>query len=108
MPAILRFCLRLAFVAAGLLLVAGVALVSMLLLAAWTLRATWRKLTGQPAAPFVVRFGPRQAFHRAWRAPARGNVVDVDVVDVEARRLSRRRPPAAPALRRRRQALRCP
>jgi hypothetical protein len=84
MQKVLRFCLRLALFAVGLVFAASVVVMFMLLLAAWSARVLWLKLTGRAAAPFVMHFGPRDAFRRAWRAPAAGG----DVIEVEARRLS--------------------
>jgi len=83
MHTILRCCLRLGLFAVGLVFAACVVAVFLLLLAFWSVRAMWLKLTGRSAAPFVMRFGPREAFRRAYRAPSGG-----EVVDVEARRLS--------------------
>lgn len=83
MPSILRFFLRLGLFAAGLVFAASVLVMFMLLLAAWGARMLWLRLTGRPVAPFVMRFGPRDAFRRAYRAPS-GD----DVIEVEARRLS--------------------
>ena len=51
----------------------------------WLVRSAWLKLTGRPAAPFGVRFGPREAFRRARQPDA---TPSGDVIDVEARRLS--------------------
>lgn len=79
----LRFCLRLGLFALGLVFAACVLAMVMLLLAAWSVRAAWLRLTGRPAAPFAMRFGPRDAFRRAYRAPPGG-----EVIDIEARRLS--------------------
>jgi hypothetical protein len=83
MQTILRLFLRLALLAAGLVIAASVLAMSAVLLALWGARAAWLKLTGRPAAPFVMRFGPRDAFKRAYRAPADG-----DVIEVGARRVS--------------------
>jgi hypothetical protein len=83
MQTILRLFLRLALLGVGLMFAASVLAISVLLLALWSVRALWLKLTGRPAAPFVMRFGPRDAFHRTYRAPAGG-----DVIEVEARRVS--------------------
>jgi hypothetical protein len=79
MHTILRFLLPLVLFAAGLVFAACMLALTVLLLALWGVRAAWLKLTGRPVAPFVTRFRPR----KAYRAPAGG-----DVVDVEARRVS--------------------
>jgi hypothetical protein len=84
MQKVLRFCLRLALFAVGLVFAACVVVMFMLLLAAWSARVLWLKMTGRAAAPFVMHFGPGVAFRRAWRARAAGG----DVIEVEARRLS--------------------
>ena len=83
MLTILRFFLRLGLFAMGLVFAASVLVVFMLLLALWSARALWLKVTGRPAAPFVMRFGLREAFRRAYRAPPGG-----EVIEVEARRVS--------------------
>ena len=65
--------LRVVLVAAGLVAAAAIALVFTFLLALWLLRAAWGALTGRPAQPFAMRFGPRQAFEEMMRRapPAR-------------------------------------
>jgi hypothetical protein len=78
----LRCCLRLAIVAAGLLLVGLTAVMFVVLLALWAVRSTWLKVTGRPATPWVMRFGAREVFRRAHRGPSTR-----EVIDVEARRL---------------------
>jgi hypothetical protein len=83
MQTILRLLLRLILLAAGLVLAASVLAMSVLLLALWGARVVWFKLTGRPTTPFVMRFGPREAFRRASRAPSDG-----EVIEVEARRVS--------------------
>ncbi|MCE3272310.1 MAG: hypothetical protein K0S57_2707 [Ramlibacter sp.] len=83
MQTILRLFLRLVLLAAGLVFAASVLAMSVLLLALWGARVVWFRLTGRPTVPFVMRFGPREAFRRAYRAPSDG-----DVIEVEARRLS--------------------
>jgi hypothetical protein len=83
MQTVLRLFLRLALLAAGLMIAASVLAMSVLLLALWGARAGWFKLIGRPTAPFVMRFGPREAFRRAYRPPSSG-----DVIEVEARRVS--------------------
>jgi NADH:ubiquinone oxidoreductase subunit H len=72
MPLILSFLLRAVLLAAGLVLAASLAVVFMLLVALWSLRALWARVTGRPAAPFVVRFGPRQAFDEMMRRAGAG------------------------------------
>ena len=83
MHTILRFFLRLGLFAVGLVFALGLVVVFMLLVAAWSVRVAWLRLTGRPVAPFVMHFGPRDAFRRAWRAAPEG-----EVIEVEARRLS--------------------
>jgi branched-subunit amino acid ABC-type transport system permease component len=83
MPTLLRFCLRLVLLAAGLVFAASMAVVFTLLLVSWCTRVLWLKLTGRPVTPFVMTFGPRAAFRRAAGTAPVG-----DVIEVEARRLS--------------------
>jgi hypothetical protein len=90
MQTILRLCLRLGLFAVGLVFAASVMVMFMLLLAVWGARMLWLRLTGRPVAPFVMHFGPGDAFRRAYRAPegAYRAPAGGDVVEVEARRLS--------------------
>lgn len=83
MHTILRCFLRVSLVAAGLVFAVSALLMFTLFLGIWSVRAAWSRLTLRPAAPFVMPMRPRQAFRRAWRAPSRG-----EVIEVEARRVS--------------------
>jgi flagellar biosynthesis protein FlhB len=99
MPALLRFIVRLALVAAGLLFAASVAVAVTLMLVGWTLRAGWAKLTGRPVSPFVVRIDPRRGFERMYsraadtRTPRADSVQPhravADVTDVEPKTTGR-------------------
>lgn len=97
MPTLLKFVFRVLFVLAGLVIAASLAALVALGLTAWAARAGWARLTGRPVTPFVVRFGPRQGFHRwagrgpgAAEAPAasrreRERLHDVTDVEVKVR-----------------------
>ena len=95
----MTFLLRTLLVLAGLVVAASFLVLFVLLLAFWGLRAAWARLTGRPAQPFVVRFGPRRGFEefvrraqpaasRTPRADAAGGPVRgrlADVTDIEPR-----------------------
>jgi hypothetical protein len=90
MPSIFTFVLRVVLFAAALVAAACFAVVFVLVLGLWALRFAWARLTGRSASPFVVRFGPRDAFHgmarratETGRAPARPARELADVTDVE-------------------------
>ncbi len=88
--------LRLLFLSAAVVFGASMAAAFVVMLAVWAVRAGWAKLTGQPAAPFIVRVDPRAAFRRMVRRvdePSRTPRADAvqpgraagDVTDVEPR-----------------------
>ena len=90
LASVLRFSFRLLLVAMGLVFAASLLFVLLVFAIAWSLRALWARLTGQPVAPWVMRVDPRAGWSRFVKRPGQapqGEVVDVDVVDVEARRL---------------------
>ncbi len=96
MQTILHFLLRLIFVAAAAVFAASMALAFSVMLTLWLVRAGWARLTGRPAAPFIVRIDPRAAFGdlmqrggQASRTP-RADAVQPgraggDITDVEPR-----------------------
>lgn len=86
MGTILNFLLRAVLLAAGLVFAASLAVAFVLLVAAWSVRALWFKLTGRPAAPFVVRFRAAEGFRdmaRRRAAPIQPRRALGDVTDVE-------------------------
>lgn len=94
MPAVFSFLFQLFAVAAGLVFAASLAVAFVLLLAVWGLRSAWARLTGRPAAPFVVRIDPLGGFGRVMRRAGSasrtpradsvgGRVRAADVTDVE-------------------------
>lgn len=88
MGTLLNFLLRAALLAAGLVFAAGLAVAFVLLLAVWGVRSLWSRLTGRPAAPFVVRFRPAAGFRGMARRHAAAEAVQPrralgDVTDVE-------------------------
>jgi hypothetical protein len=90
---ILRLTLRLLLLGMGLVFAASLLFVLLVFAVAWVLRAVWAKLTGQPVLPWVMRVDPRAGFSRFTQRPgargaaAQGDVVDVEVRDVDARRI---------------------
>lgn len=74
MQYILGFLLRIVLLLAGLVVAASIALAVLLLLSFWGLRMVWAKLTGQPMAPFVMRFNPRSGFDQVFRARQGGRM----------------------------------
>jgi hypothetical protein len=97
MHLLLNFLLRAFLLAAGLVFAAALAVSFAIVLTLWLLRAAWGRLSGRPAAPFVMRMHPGDAFANYRRAsqasrsprhhavqPGRGHP---DVTDVEVREL---------------------
>lgn len=87
MTSVLRFFARALLVVAGLVFAASLAVAFVILLAAWSVRAAWARLTGRRVTPFVMRTGPRAAFHgfvhRGMQAGPARRRDDADVTDVE-------------------------
>lgn len=102
---VLRWALRVLVVAMGLVVFLSLLVAVLVLGAVWAVRAAWARLTGRPAAPWVMRVDPRTGFRtvfsssQRWsqrrsataadEAPAsrRGGVLPgaAEVTDVEAR-----------------------
>jgi hypothetical protein len=93
----LSLLLRAFLLVAGLVFAAALAVSFAIVLTLWLLRAAWARLAGRPAAPFVMRMNPGDAFAKYRRAsqasrrprdhamhPGRGQP---DVTDVEVREL---------------------
>jgi len=98
MPFLLNLLLRAFLLLAGLVFAASLAVVFAGLVTLWLLRAAWARLTGRPAAPFVMRMYPGDAFaNMVRRAPGadrkpRDDIFQprsspADVTDVEVREL---------------------
>jgi hypothetical protein len=94
MNTVMKFLLRLIFVAAGLVFALSLIFVMLVLLLLWCLRAVWCKLTGQPINPFVMRMNPRAGFDHVFKQAERNDSalqkpqrrgMD-DVTDVEIKR----------------------
>ena len=68
---VLRFAVRGAILALGLVFVASLLMVAMALAILWGLRALWAKLTGQPITPWVMRMNPSAGWSRASQAASR-------------------------------------
>ena len=96
MKTIFGFVFRVVLLLAGLVFMASLLLGALLLLAVWLLRALWARLTGQPVVPWTFQINRQAMMDRFYRSPGsggvapRGEVVDVDVVDVEVKSI---RPP---------------
>jgi hypothetical protein len=95
---LLNLLLRVVLLAAGLVFAASLAVTFAILMTLWLLRAAWARLTGRPAAPFVMRMYPGDAFASMARRPAqasrgprdhgvRPGREQPDVTDVEVREL---------------------
>ncbi|KAF1043616.1 hypothetical protein [Xylophilus sp.] len=83
---LIRFALRLAALAAGLLFALSLLAAVLLLAAAWGVRALWARITGRPVAPWAVRIDPRQGWERAFRPAGRfaaRGADDTGVIDVQ-------------------------
>lgn len=63
--------LKLVLFAAALVTVAVVLCLLGVFLALWMLRSAWARLTGKPATPWTVRFGPRSAWQSVQAFGAR-------------------------------------
>lgn len=103
--AVLRWALRVLVVAMGLVVFLSLLAAVLVLGAVWALRAAWARLTGRPAAPWVMRVDPRTGFRTVFATsqrwsqaaerpaasadatPRRGGVLPgaAEVTDVEAR-----------------------
>lgn len=86
MQTLFTVLIRIALLAAGLVVGASLAVLVALALAAWGTRYAWARLTGRAVSPFVAHIHPRSAFDRmAGRrsvAPVSrdpGDVTDVQV-----------------------------
>lgn len=91
MDILLKFLIRLLLVIAGFIFAASLMVVMLVLLLVWSVRALWRKLTGQPVMPFVMRMNPRSGFDQVFRQGQRSEGAEAklprraldDVTDVE-------------------------
>ncbi len=90
----LKFLLRLLLVIAGLIFAASLMVTMLAMLLVWSVRALWRKVTGQPVTPFVMRMNPRAGFDQVFKQAQRGDRAEAkpprraldDVTDVEPKR----------------------
>jgi hypothetical protein len=80
-----NFLVRLILFLLGLFIALSLTAAVLLLAAVWGLRYLWARLTGQPVAPWVVRFDPRSGFDR-FRSAGRPQAPSAaDVVAARAR-----------------------
>ena len=96
MKTMFGFVFRVVLLLAGLVFVASLLSVVLLVFVVWLLGALWARLTGQPVSPWTFQINRQAMTNRFYRSSAGqggsarrddANVVDVDVVDVEAKRI---------------------
>jgi hypothetical protein len=80
-----NFLTRLIFFLLGLFIALSLAAAVLLLAAVWGLRYLWARFTGQPVAPWVMRFDPRSGFDRFRSAGQPREPSAADVVGARAR-----------------------
>jgi hypothetical protein len=93
---VFRLLLRLIVLAMGLVFMGLLLMLALAVLGWWLLRALWARLTGRPVAAWQFdfkRYASRYPFQAAGRRQA-DDVVDVDVIDVEARPAGTSAPPS--------------
>ena len=81
----MNFILRFVLFCLGLVFAASLAVAVLLLAAVWGVRYGWARLTGQPVAPWVMRFNPRSGFDRFRAAQHPAEPTAADVVGARAR-----------------------
>ena len=64
---LIRLLVRLALVAAGLVMFLSLLLAALVLALSWGLRAAWARLTGRPVTPWVMRMDPRSGWSAVYR-----------------------------------------
>ena len=65
---LIRLLVRVALVAAGLVMFLSLLLAALLLALSWGLRAAWARLTGRPVIPWVMRMDPRSGWSAVYRS----------------------------------------
>lgn len=87
-----NFLLRVILFLMGLVFAASLAVVVLLLGAVWALRYGWARLTGQPIAPWVMRFNFNSSFSRFRAAQQPAGPTAADLANARARGESVRTP----------------
>ena len=64
---LIRLLVRMALVAAGLVMFVSLLLAALVLALSWGLRAAWARITGRPVAPWVMRMDPRSGWGAVYR-----------------------------------------
>lgn len=64
---LVRLLVRVALVAAGLVMFASLLLAALVLALSWGLRAAWARVTGRPVTPWVMRMDPRSGWSAVYR-----------------------------------------
>ena len=64
---LVRLLVRLALVAAGLVMFVSLLLAALVLALSWGLRAAWARVTGRPVTPWVMRMDPRSGWSAVYR-----------------------------------------
>ena len=64
---LVRLLVRVALVAAGLVMFASLLLAALVLALSWGLRAAWARITGRPVTPWVMRMDPRRGWSAVYR-----------------------------------------
>lgn len=64
---LVRLLVRVALVAAGLVMFASLLLAALVLALSWGLRAAWARITGRPVTPWVMRMDPRSGWSAVYR-----------------------------------------
>ena len=65
---LVRLLVRVARVAAGLVMFASWLLAALVLALSWGLRAAWARVTGRPVTPWVMRMDPRSGWSAVYRS----------------------------------------
>ena len=64
---LIRLLVRVALVAAGLVVFLSLLLAALVLALSWGLRAVWARVTGRPVTPWVMRMDPRGGWSAVYR-----------------------------------------
>ena len=64
---LVRLLVRVALVAAGLVVFLSLLLAALVLALSWGLRAAWARVTGRPVTPWVMHLDPRSGWSAVYR-----------------------------------------
>ena len=65
---LVRLLVRVALVAAGLVVFVSLLLAALVLALSWGLRAAWARVTGRPVTPWVMHLDPRSGWSAVYRS----------------------------------------